>query len=119
MDSPLIVDDDATTSGGFCFVDGCIGLRQQLVGSGLPVAATGQADAGPDGDPPVSVVDGAAERGHDPLCDVRGLRAGCGAFDDDDELVAAEPSDNVARAYGLLEPLGGHLQHVISGCVAV
>ena len=94
-----------------------VGASEELSGGGAVGREDGPADRGIDLDDaavdPVRAAEGVAE----PADENRGLLLGARADGEDDELVAADARDGVARAHDGLEPARDALQDLIAGVV--
>ena len=101
-------------------VHGEVGAREQLGRVvGRAVEREGDADAGADADAHVADVDRLARRLDESRADRRRLRAVVDALGDDDELVAAEPREEIPAPGGVVHAMGDLLEDRVADRVPV
>jgi hypothetical protein len=99
-------------------VGGGVGLAEEHVGVGL-AGVDRHADAGADADLAVSDAERFGERGAESFGDVARVEHAVVLGAQHDELVATPPTDHVAGAHDLPEPLGDMYEHLVARIVAV
>ena len=113
----LVQDGDPPLAAGLRLVHGDVAVADQVLGRGVLGGLDGDADAGVGPDVEPAQAHRLGQRDRDPL----GQRDGVGLADllaHDDELVAAEPGDQVAGADGGAQPLGDLDEQLVTGGVA-
>ncbi len=81
-------------------------------------SAHGQADAGAYVGPRIAQPDRFGEGGDDPFGDLSGVSPVRQAFEQDGELVAAEPRDRIAGSDRVGQPLGNDPEQLVASGVA-
>ena len=105
---------DAALTGRLGGVHGEVGVAEQLVVGDRRLVAGGDPDARSGEDLMALDLDGMVERVEHPFCDLHDRSHVGGVFEEDGELVAAEPSGGVAGAEAGTQPIGHDPEQLVA-----